>query len=329
MPRIRTEPEDFEVEEIPLFPLTGDGPFSYLWIEKRNLNTADVLRALAQASGVAPREVGYAGRKDRRALTRQWFSLPKKAADRMKDLPLEGARILARNIHRDRLGVGQLWGNRFRLLVREVDETTGRKAAAELERMGEVGLPNRYGPQRFGRDGKNAERGARLLQQDRLKGDRRQAWLMVSALQSAVFNRVLERRPVAVWELLPGDLVRVEGSGDLLPVENPEEFAERLSAFEVSPTGPIFGGKMKRPTGAVAVLEAAAMMEYGLPGNGHMALPRGLRIYGDRRPLRVRPRSVRSEWRADRSLYLTFELPAGSYATVLLDELFPDGVEEA
>lgn len=328
MPQIRTTPEDFEVEELPLYPPSGEGQHTYLWIEKRLLNTDDVLRALCRTAGVTPREVGCAGRKDHRAKTRQWFSVPTQAAEKLSDFELKGAQILATTRHNERLRLGHLWGNRFRLVVRGVDEAGSRKVAEQLERLAERGMPNRFGNQRFGRDGQNAARGARLLQQDRLQGDRRGASLMISALQSAVFNRVLERRPVPIWELLPGDLVRVEGTGELLSVSDPAPYVDRLAAFEVSPTGPIFGEKMRRPGGAVAVLEAAAMTEFGLPVKDRLHVPRGLRLFGDRRPLRVRPCHARSIWSKDRSLLLEFELPAGSYATVMLEELFPDGVTE-
>ena len=329
MPRIRTLSEDFRVEEIPLFPLSGNGHFLYLWIEKRDLNTADVLKALGRTLGVGPREIGYAGRKDRRAVTRQWFSIPAQREKALANFSLAGAQILTTERHDDRLRVGQLWGNRFRLVVREVSEKACRGVGDTLEQVQTRGFANRYGRQRFGRDGKNADRGADILHRGRLEGDRRQAWLMVSALQSAVFNRVIERRPVAVWELLPGDLVRVEGSGELIQVEEPAGFEERLTAFEISPTGPIFGHKMRRPSGAVAVLEAAALSEYGLPNVEHLRLPRGLRLYGDRRPLRVCPRGVQTRRSSDeQTLDLAFELPAGAYATVLLEELFPDGFEE-
>lgn len=328
IPQIRTTPEDFEVEELPLFPLSGEGHHTYLWIEKRLLNTDDVLRALCRTVGAAPREVGYAGRKDRRARTRQWFSIPTAAAAKLTDFELPGAQILTTEKHRERLRLGQLWGNRFRLAVRGVDEAGSRRVEEQLLRLKERGLPNRFGRQRFGRDGQNAMRGARLLQQDRLQGDRRGASLMISALQSAVFNRVLERRPVAIWELLPGDLVRVDGTGELLSVNDPSSFGDRLAAFKVSPTGPIFGEKMRRPGGAVAVLEAAAMVEFGLPVKERLQVPHGLKIFGDRRPLRVCPREAKATWRKDRTLLLEFDLPAGSYATVLLEELFPDGVEE-
>jgi tRNA pseudouridine13 synthase len=332
MPRIRTVPEDFEVEESPLYTPSGEGPHTWLWIEKRGRNTDDVLRALAAALDLPRREIGYAGRKDRQAVTRQWFSVPVSRDDRLAALAgLEdsdpGFRILARERHSERLRVGQLLGNRFRLTVREVDDAAAAAARETLERLAVRGMPNRFGRQRFGRDGKNAERGARILASDRLRGDRRRALLMVSAFQSQVFNRVLERRAATLDRLLPGDVAVVHETGGLFVVDDPGAEAERLSRFEVSATGPIFGFKMRSPRGEAAAIEGEVMAEFGLPPRGPASTPRGLKLFGDRRPLRVQPRDAGAETQ-DGVLVLRFELPAGSYATVLLDEVFPDGFEE-
>lgn len=327
MPRIRHLPEDFEVEEIPLFDLSGEGQHTYLWIEKRERTTDEVWRELAQGLDLSPRDIGYAGRKDRRAVTRQWFSVPVTDDARLDRLELENARVLDVQRSNERLRVGQLEGNRFKLKVREVERAAGENARQRLNTLFNRGMPNRYGHQRFGRDGRNAERGVELLRGGRLRGDRRHAWLMVSALQSLVFNRVLERRPVGIDELLPGDLAVDHGTGELTLVEEPSKATDGLRNFEVSPTGPIFGSKMRSPGGAVRVLEESVMSEVGVPPMDHRTLPPGLRLYGERRPLRVRPLETSARWR-DNVLDLSFILPSGSYATVLLEELFPDGYEE-
>ena len=331
MPRIRTEPEDFVVEELSLFPPSGDGPFSYLWVEKKGANTDDVVRALARSLELDQRQVGYAGRKDRRAVTRQWFSVPASVEQRLTDLDLafEGMRVLDSRRHQHRLSVGQLAGNRFQLRVRDVDPGSAQRVRARVDDMARRGMPNRYGRQRFGRDGRNAERGLDILRKDRLRGERRTGWLMVSALQSAVFNAVLERRASGLDEVWRGDVVLVHASGEQRWADDRGEDRERARAFEVSATGPIFGTKMKRPRGQAAKLEAEVLEEFGLPPLGELRPPRGVRMYGDRRSLRVRPRNLDCRYRADdRDLHLSFELPPGSYATILLDELFPAGYDE-
>ena len=326
MPRIRTEPEDFSVEEVLLYPFDGSGAHLYLQIEKRLCNTDEIARSLARTLDLPRREVGYAGRKDRIAVTRQWFSVPHSAASRLEEWDHPGARIVARDRHTEKLRVGQLRGNRFHLIVREVDEEAGRHAEQQVVELARRGLPNRFGRQRFGRDGKNVERGARILSQRRISGNRQHAWLMVSALQSAVFNRVLELREAPLDELLAGDVAFVHATGETFLVGEPVE-RRRLEAFEVSPTGPMFGTKMTWPRGETAELERKAMADLGLGDPRRLDLPRGLRLYGDRRPLRIQPKDAEATWTAG-ALHLSVELPAGAYATVLLEALFPGGFEE-
>ncbi len=331
MATIRHRPEDFVVEELTLEEPSGDGPHTWLWIEKRGLDTAACIRLLARWRGLPRREIGYAGRKDRHAVTRQWLSLP--ALDPQQALSYAGderLRVLRAVRHASKLRLGQLLGNRFVLVVRDVDAASCDVAGKQLRRLAAEGMANRYGEQRFGRDGANVRRGAEILRQIKLRGERRHAWLMVSALQSAVFNEVLRRRQQdGTWnQLQAGDVAYVHASGEVLAVADPASLAARWSNFELSPSGPIFGTKMKRPSGAVAELEQQVMTEFDLPEPRRLVAPRGLRLFGTRRPLRVRPTAV--DWQAgDRQLELRFELPAGTYATVVLDELFPDGVEDA
>ena len=326
MPRIRTVPEDFEVEERPLYRLDGTGPHLYLRIEKRLCTTDEIARSLARHLGVARRDVGYAGRKDRVALARQWFSVPAHAAAGLDGWRHRGARVVARDRHGEKLRVGQLAGNRFRLKVREVEEPAAREARSRFDRLIERGMPNRFGRQRFGRGGRNIERGARILRSERVRGNRQTAWLMVSALQSAVFNRALQLRSSPIDALEVGDVAIAHASGELFLVEEPPA-PGRLERFELSPTGPIFGTKMLWPRGATAEVERRAMADFGLGDPRRLSLPRGLKLFGDRRPLRVRPQAAACGWR-DGVLELAFELPAGSYATVLLEELFPGGFDE-
>ncbi|MEM7582321.1 MAG: tRNA pseudouridine(13) synthase TruD [Acidobacteriota bacterium] len=326
LPRIRTTPEDFFVEERLLYPPAGDGAHLYLQIEKRLCNTDDVARSLAQALDLPRRDIGYAGRKDRIAVTRQWFSLPRSAAKALDGWQHPGVRIVARQYHHERLRVGQLQGNRFRLIVRDGDAATARAAVSRLAELARRGLPNRFGSQRFGRDGRNAARGAKILRAGRVRGNRRTAWLMVSALQSAVFNRVLELRRAALDEMLLGDVAYNHATGEVFLVNEAVD-AELLRRFELSPTGPMFGTKMKWPRGETARIEQEAMKEFELPDPRRLDMPRGLRLFGDRRPLRVQPKAIEVGW-SEGVLHLGFELPAGSYATVLLEELLPAGFLE-
>lgn len=327
MPRIRSCPEDFVVDEIPESSCEGTGHHTYVLVEKRLRTTDEVAREIARSAGVAGRDVGYAGRKDKNAVTRQWFSVPGLAPGAAEALRLERAQVLAVDRHPHKLRTGVLRGNRFQLKVREVSPPEARRAQELLEQLSQRGLPNRFGRQRFGRDGRNVEKGSAILRSDRLRVERRTAWLLVSAVQSAVFNEVLERRPFPLDQVIPGDIAMVHQTGEEFLVEDVDREAARAAAFEISATGPIFGTKMKRPSGAVATLESAAMAAFGLPDVRAMAPPRGIRLFGGRRPLRIRLREVACSWRHG-ILELAFALPAGSYATTLIEELFPNGFDE-
>lgn len=328
MPKIRTQAEDFEVEELPLYRLSGDGPHTCLLIEKRLRTTPEVARDLANALQFEPRHVGYAGRKDKAAVTRQWFSVPEVDPARVLALKLDGAKVLEAQRNSERLRLGELRGNRFRLIVRDVTPEQAEWATNRFQQLLKRGLPNRFGEQRFGRHGDNAQHGAELLRKRRFRGDRKHAWFLLNALQSAIFNAVLKARPVPVDELMQGDLAVTHSTDALEWVTDPTTEGERLKNFEISPTGPMFGSKMRRPRGAAADLERRAMEAFDVEEGDFLRLPRGMRLYGERRSLRVRLEQA-SLRHTDDALDLSFDLPAGSYATVVVEELFPDGFEDA
>ncbi len=321
LPRIRSCPEDFIVEEIPLYPPSHEGGHTFVLVEKRLRTTEEVARELARAAGKPPRDVGYAGRKDRNAVTRQWFSVPGLSPDDALSLELSGARVLEAVAHGHKLRTGQLVGNRFEIRVRGVDDVLEEKARMAMARIVERGMPNRYGVQRFGRDGKNSERARRLLAGERIRVDRRQARFLVSALQAEVFNCVLAQRPRPLETVEVGDVARLTESGGLFIVEDKEVENERAARFEISATGPIFGTRMKQPTGEVARREALVMAGMGVPAAEDFRSPPGVRVRGARRAVRVQPGEA-SLRREEDALLLSCSLPAGSYVTVLLEEIF-------
>jgi tRNA pseudouridine13 synthase len=327
MARIRVLPEDFEVEEIPRFTPSGEGEYAYLWVEKRLENTDDVARSIAAALRLSADQVAYAGRKDKRAVARQYFSLPWQDPQRLMSLPIPGAKILAVERHDQRLGPGKLDGNRFRLKVREDDAVVAEEAvrrAAEIEKRG---LANRFGKQRYGRDGDNAAKGRDILLGQGPRGDRRSAAFLVSALQSQLFDLVLSRREID--RLVPGDVGFVHATGETLWLRGEPEEQERTDRFELSPTGPMLGSKMKQPRHEAARIEREAAAELGLPRLDRIDPPPGMRLFGDRRSLRVRPRELSLDYHPEeQTLELRCILPPGSYATVLLEELLPAGFDE-
>lgn len=332
MPVLRATPEDFFVEEIPLFELSGVGEHTYVQVEKRDRTTEDVAKELARLAGVRPGDVGYAGRKDRRAVTRQWFSVPKLALEAVHALTLEGVKVLDAKSHGHKLRVGQLAGNRFVIVVREVSEALGRHAEAQAERLVAKGMPNRFGEQRFGRFGDNAERGLALLKGERGgragKNQRRDVRFLISALQSAVFNTVLERRPWPLDQLQTGDIAMKHVSGGVFTVVDAALEQARADAFEISPTGPIFGTRRFDTAGEVEKFEKAVLQEMGIPPASEWKLPRGLQLKGSRRALRVQPQEISVLWSPqEQTLRMAFSLPSGSYATVFVEELLGAGLK--
>jgi tRNA pseudouridine13 synthase len=317
--RIRTTPEDFRVDEQPLYAPSGAGAHTFVRIEKRLRTTEAVAHDLARAAGSRPRDVGYAGRKDRSAVATQWFSVPELDPDAALALELPGARVLEAARHPHKLRTGHLRGNRFAIRLRGVDAAARARAEARGAELRERGMPNRFGAQRFGRAGDNAERARRFCAGEISVRDRRDARFLVSAWQSQVFNAVLAARPLPLDELEAGDLAMRHESGGVFAVEDPARERERVRAFEISPTGPVFGPRMTWPGGEVAQRERAVMSAHGLDPDA-LRLP-GVRARGARRALRVRPEelSIADDGEA---LLLCFELPAGSYATVLVEELF-------
>jgi len=317
--RLRSQPEDFRVDEIFLYRPTGAGDHTFLHVEKRLCTTEDVARALARFAGVKARDVGYAGRKDRVAVATQWFSVPGLDPLRARDFAPPGVRVLDAARHPHKLRTGQLRGNRFRLVVRDVGVRACAAAAERLERSQRVGMPNRFGEQRFGRDGENVERAKRLLRGERAVADRRAARFLISALQAAVFNAALAARETPLDELELGEIAMVHASGGCFVVEDLAREAPRAAAFEISATGPIFGKRLLEPRGAAAERERAALEQFEVFPRD-LQLPPGIRLRGARRPLRVRPGDATAE-PIDGALVLHFSLPPGSYATVLVEEL--------
>jgi tRNA pseudouridine13 synthase len=319
MPGIGLAPEDFIVDEIPLYRPIGEGEHTFVLVEKRLRNSEDVRRELARLAGVRRSEVGYAGRKDRVAIARQWFSVPRLDPERALALAGEGLRVLEAVRHPHKLRTGQLRGNRFVLLVRDLSDP--ERVAPALAEAVSRGMPNRFGAQRFGRDGGNPARARALLEGAPFGGSRNQARFLLSALQAEVFNAVLAARPLPLDRLETGDVAWLHTSGASFLVEDAEREAPRASAFEISATGPIFGTRTLEARGAPRERERAAYQKLGLPAPELLCLPRGVRLRGARRPLRVRPEEASCESVEAGVVRLSFTLPPGSYATVLVEEL--------
>lgn len=327
--QLRSEPEDFFVTERLGFEPDGGSAHLLLEVEKRDANTLWVARELARHAGVRGDDAGFAGLKDRRAVARQWFTVPatRPAADWVGHRG-EGYEVKGAHPHSRKLRRGSLAGNGFRIVVRSL---AGDRAAIEdrIGRVAAAGVPNYFGPQRFGRGGANVQAVADWLASGRLPRDRNARGFVLSTARSLAFNRVLGTRVAAgTWDrLLPGEIVNLDGSGSVFLAESIDDTLQsRLAGFDVHPTGPLPGRGGKLPQAEALAAESAALE--ALPGIA--AALAAAEVDAERRPLRLRPRALAARIDGD-SLLLDFDLPRGAFATAVLREIitFPSGGPEA
>lgn len=319
--RIRTTPEDFFVEELPAFDASGAGEHLLLTVEKRGMNTAFAAKRIATWAGVDESAIGQAGMKDRHAVTRQRFTvwLPKKVAPDLDALQSEDLRVLDHAWHARKLPRGALAGNRFVLVLREVE---GERDAidARLQAIAARGVPNYFGEQRFGRGGNNVPQAVAMFAGRRVKREERS--MLLSAARSELFNRVLAARVEADnWNAaLDGEVWMLDGSRSVFgPEPLTDELQARLDAFDIHPTGPLWGEGELRSSDAARDLELTAMA-----GDTATRLRNGLERAGlkqERRALRLQPQALAWRWLDDGALELRFDLPPGCYATTVLREL--------
>ncbi len=316
-------PEDFRVDEVALREPEGAGEHTYVWVEKTGVTTEAVALALAEHAGVESRAIGYAGRKDRHAVARQWFSVPGLDPDAAASFELTSARVLRAVRGREKLRTGQLCANDFELVVYGPSTDRLERVRARARELRRSGMPNRFGGQRFGGDGRNASRGRELLRGERRRRGHRDDRFYLSAWQSLLFNRVLAERP-AIDRLEMGDIAYDHRDGRTRRIDDPAAFESLLAELAVSPSGPLFGTRAPLASGAPGERERAVLASEGFAAPAAIRPPRGVRLPGARRPLRVDPGAVEVRVEAPCRWLLRFRLPPGSYATVLVEELFGD-----
>jgi tRNA pseudouridine13 synthase len=381
----RVVPEDFLVEEVPLYEPAGEGEHLYVTIEKRGIPTFEAIRRLARALDVRERDVGHAGLKDARAVTRQTLSFQFASEEALARFRDDKIQVLAAKRHRNKLKLGHLKGNRFRLRIRGVAPGDDSRAREGLDQLARVGAPNYFGLQRFGYRFDTHRLGLALVREDApafvetllgslekdtspalraageayragefakalatlppshqaeraaldalrwSKGDTMKAaravplrWrrFYASALQSLLFNGYLTRQISRLDTLEVGEIAYLHRNGAAFTVEDAAREAPRVAALEISPSGPLFGRKLLRPAEGTRARadEDAVLAEQGL-GSSELGDALGSSPKGERRSLRllVAEPSVGPE---GDSLVLSFFLPRGSYATVVLEELF-------
>lgn len=328
--RLRSRPEDFEVVELPAYPPDGREGHLLLTLTKRGLDSEAALRELARALRIPRVELGLAGLKDRHALTTQWISVPAHAGPRLAQFRHAAITLGPAHPHSHKLRRGHLHGNRFRIVVRELEvgfEQARVRASATLDQLARVGLRNYYGEQRFGHGGRNLAAGLAVIAG---RGPRaRKADLMVSAGQAGLFNLLLVERfeRGLLDRVLLGDILH-KRSGGMFECTDPELDQPRLDAGELEITGPIYGSKLRWPSPdtPARALEQDVLTKVGIDPSKLERLGRA--APGTRRTLKVWPEQVEVEPEpaipdlgASEGLVLRFTLPAGSYATELLREL--------
>ena len=376
--------QDFQVEELPLYSPSGEGQHTLFEVRKVGISTFQAVRAIARALGVSADSIGYAGLKDAQAITCQVLSVEGIPPEVVTALDLPNIRVMWAERHRNRLKIGHLRGNRFTIRVRRVDESALPACQAILDTLSRRGVPNRFGPQRFGQRGDSGYLGWAVVQQDAVEficaflgrphpnespgvrvarerfdagrwtealnlfpgnmaderralqafirsgGDHRQAYaavpkrlkmFLLSAYQSALFNRVLDARLQTLDRVYVGDLAMKHPGRSVFRVEDEDVEQPRAARFEISPTGPIFGFKMMQALGQQGALEAEILAAENLALED-FRVGGGIKARGERRALRFQVHEP-DLW-YDEGVMLRFSLSKGSYATTVLAEIMKE-----
>lgn len=334
---LRASPEDFKVDEILGFEASGAGPHALLRVRKRGANTEWVARELARAAGCKPFEVGFAGLKDRNAVTTQAFTVPrgKRAAQDFLAVKGEGFEVLAAAEHQRKLPRGALEGNRFEIIVRDF-RADPAQVDARLAAVAKGGVPNYFGEQRFGREAGNlvavlneAQKVVNCAGGSRTRGHgsrNDQGGFMLSAARSLIFNAILaERVARGTWnQFVSGDVANLDGRGSVFPVEEGDpSLASRGESLEIHPTAPLVGeGESLAKAEALALEQAVAA---AFPEA--LAAIKAARMNSERRALRIRVRELDYQYSGE-LLTLRFALSAGSFATTVLREIIAGATGE-
>ena len=302
--RMRSEPADFDVTETLGWDLSGDGEHDYLWIEKTGANTEWVARQLARHAGVPAKDVGFAGLKDRQAMTRQWFSVPRWHQPDWSACDVEGVHILEVSRHAKKLRRGAHHGNRFRIVLRGTHlEQHADALAQRVAAIREQGVPNYFGEQRFGIGGGNLDLADAWAAGKRLPRHKRS--LAISTVRSFLFNEVLDGRVRdGNWNRLqPGDKANLDGTGSVFDVDEVDVALERRCAEQdIHPAGTLAGeGYHDGPEAWCEALDRARVE----PGS---------------RSFRLRVAEVECTVE-DGAVTLSFALHRGAYATSVIREI--------
>jgi tRNA pseudouridine13 synthase len=321
---LKVAPEDFEVEEVLGFTPDGNGEHVFVYVEKRGLTTPDAQLELSRALKLHPRDIAYSGMKDKQALTRQWFSLHAPKGELSLDAcNTERLRILHAARNSRKLRHGSHLANRFRLklhsCVGSQEWLDQRLALVALQ-----GVPNYFGPQRFGNGCSSLLQAVDWLEGRTQERKRTRCSLLLSAARAFLFNQVLaERIRSGTWnQVLDGEVMALAGTGSVFPAAKAEaaELRRRLDEMDLHPSGPLWGRGALMSTGACAALENAVAAAWSTVAEGLEA--QGLQQ--ERRAFRLQVQSLLHGWHGS-TLELDFTLTKGSYATSVLREFIHTG----
>ena len=336
----------FVVQEVPLYDFSGTGEHLVLHVRKKNLTTLELIEKIAKYLKIQRKEIGYAGLKDKNALTYQYISLHKKYEKQLEGFSQEGVKILSKTYYDNKIRMGHLKGNEFFIRLKKVNPTDGAKITQILENIKKSGMPNFFGYQRFGNDGQNYKEGELIAKGKKSLRDVKMRKFLVSAYQSHLFNLWLSKRleigrliesfdikeltsllnmpkeelkelqkQKHPFKIMRGDLMQHYPYGRVFEVEQISSEYERFLSKDISPTGLLCGKRVK-----VASMSAREIEK---------SFDETIQADGQRRYAWVFPQNIKGEYKPQEAWYeLHFFLPKGSYATVLLEEIAKKELKE-
>ena len=332
--------DNFFVEEIPLYPFAHTGEWLMLKVRKKGLTTPEMLNRISSFTGIKKRDIGYAGLKDKEGLTVQWISVPRKYRDEINKFKDRQIKIVEQDLHRNKLKIGHLKGNKFFVRLKKVNLVTAKILFSIIKDMKRYGIPNFFGHQRFGKFGNNFEEGKKIIEGEKFVKNKRLNKFLISAYQSKLFNDWLKERinlssmfelsekeliqagfskdlikfvknQKHPFKLLPGDVMSHYPIGKFFYLE--EDESERFLKKEITPTGLLPGKRAMRAKDFARKIEEK--YDELIPTNG------------DRRMAWIFPEFIETNYNKDKAWFeMSFILPKGSYATVVI-ELLKSGIK--
>jgi tRNA pseudouridine13 synthase len=332
--------DDFIVTEVPLYEFSGEGEHLIIKLRKRDLATWDALKILSDYIGCKSKDIGYAGLKDKNAMTIQYLSLPRKFEEKLKSFEHKNIKILETTYHNNKIKIGHLKGNKFFIRLKHVSPVNAKKIEEVLGKIVTYGMPNYFGFQRFGIDKDNYIKGYEIIQGKRREKNRKLSKMYISAYQSYLFNHWLSKRieisklidsfeaksiskqleldeqlvkqlqnQEHPFKVLPGDVMSHYPYGKIFHALDIDSEAEKFMLYDRVPTGLLPGKKPK------LAIDIARTFEQMFDDNIKI-------VDGTRRYAWIFPTDMQSNYKEEQNhMELNFFLPKGSYATVLIDQI--------